>query len=290
MEILCAEPLDGRIAHWGEGPFWHEGILWYVDIEGHAVIRRDWETGLEIELALDERVGTVVPRLSGGLVIAGDSGIRFLDPDTLKTEPIADPEASLRGNTRFNDGKCDPAGRFWAGTISLRRQPEGALYRLDATLTLERQLDGITNSNGICWNQAGDTMYYIDTPTRKVIAYDYEMESGAITNPRPVVDTAALGIEGSPDGMVMDERGRLWVAICHAGAVYCFDPTNGGNPVARVDVASVETTACAFCGANRDELVITTGIPGSGSAAGHDGQLHLVRPGVRGLPMPCFAG
>ncbi len=288
MQEWPCEQLDGRVSKWGEGPIWDGQKLWYVDIEGHAVIGRDLDTGAEQVIDVGERVGTVVARANGGLLIAGDSGIRFLDPASGEMTPIADPEPELRGHTRFNDGKCDPAGRFWGGTISMRKQPEAALYRLDPDLTLTKMLDGITNSNGICWNAGATVMYYIDTPTRKVVAYDFELSTGAINNPRTVVDTAELGIEGSPDGMVIDAEGMLWVAIVHAGFVYRFDPASG-QPIGKITVPTIECTAMAFCGPDLDYLIITTGLPKGEATNDADGHLFGGRPGVKGVASFAFA-
>ncbi len=284
MITLQCEPVGSRVSAWGEGPVWHDGRLWHVDIEGHAVVRFDPQTGVETAYPVGERVGCLAPRAAGGLLIAGDSGIRAFDPNTATLEPLADPEADLRGLTRFNDGKCDPAGRFWAGTISLRRKPEASLYRLDPGGTITRHLGGLTNSNGLCWSLDSQTMYHIDTPTRQVRAYDFDLQQGALCNPRVVVDMAEWGIEGSPDGMAMDAEGLLWVALCHGGAVIRFDPTTG-QPVAKVVVPCVESTSCAFGGETLDSLYITTGLPKTGRTQ-EDGRLYVCHPGVTGAPVP----
>lgn len=284
MQTLPCEPVGQRISLWGEGPVWNDGCLWYVDIEGHSVVRFDPGRNKEDAWSVGERVGCLAPRVSGGFLIAGDSGIRTFDPASDAMSAVADPEYELRGNTRFNDGKCDPAGRFWAGTISLRRQPEAALYRIDPDGLVTRHLDKLTNSNGLCWSLDQRTFFHIDTPTRQIHAYDYDLSNGTITNPRVIVDTSALGIKGSPDGMAIDEYGFLWVAICHGGTVFRFDPENG-QPCAQVVVPAVESTSCAFGGEALDVLYITTGMPKSG-ASENDGRLFVCQPGVTGAPVP----
>ena len=117
----------------------------------------------------------------------------------------------------------------------------------------------VTNSNGICWNAAADTLYYIDTPTRQVRAYAFDAATGAISQARVVIDTAAAGFESSPDGMTIDAEDKLWIAFCHGGCVARFDPSSG-EMLQRVDLPAIETTACAFGGPQMDRLFVTTGI------------------------------
>jgi sugar lactone lactonase YvrE len=282
-------PTGTITSQWGEGPLWHDSKLYYVDIESHLVIAFDPASGSEQSWNVGERVGCVVPRASGGLVIAGDSGFRFLDPVSGKLTPIADPEPQLPDN-RFNDGKCDPAGRFWAGTISLVKNTGTAhLYRLDPDLSVHHMHGGVTNSNGIVWNKAADTLFYIDTPTQKILAFDFDNAAGTISNQRTVIDTAAL--DGSPDGMAIDENDCLWVAMCHGGCVHCFDPSSPSPhiPLNTLKVPAAETTAPAFGGPDLADLYITTGR--SKIAQGPlDGRLFVAQPGVKGAPSFAFNG
>ena len=260
MSELIIEQIGSRSSKWGEGPTFWQDHLYYVDIEGHALIRLNPKNGDEKVWDMSERIGTVVPCQSGDLLCAGDSGIyRFNPLSGLKTN-LADPEAGKRPDNRFNDGKCDPAGRFWAGTIStVKKTGDASLYRLDQSGSLKRMIPGVTNSNGICWNQEKKLMYYIDTPTQKVTVYDYDLESGKIENPRVSVDFTKFGVEGSPDGMTMDIEGMLWVAMCHGGAVLQINPDTG-ELMRKVLLPCVETTACAFGGDRFDRLFVTTGI------------------------------
>lgn len=260
MNKITVQTVGSRISKWGEGPIWWKGKLIYVDIEGHALIELDPESGKESVYEMGERIGTVVPRASGGYLCAGDSGIYTYNPASDKKENLADPEADKRPDNRFNDGKCDPAGRFWAGTISLIKSTGDAkLYCLDEKHDLEVKIPEVTNSNGICWNAAAHTMYYIDTPTRKIQAYDFDRESGRIAKAGVVVDTEAAGYNSSPDGMTIDAEDKLWVAFCHGGCVVRFDPKTG-EKLQHIDIPAVETTACAFGGENMDRLFVTTGI------------------------------
>ena len=283
--MLEINPAGHRVSRWGEAPLWWHGALLYVDIEGQAVIRFDPASGAEHVWPVGELVGTVVPRDRGGLVIAGASGFRFLDETTGTLTPVADPEAHLPGN-RFNDGKCSPDGRFFAGTISLTRQPGAArLYRLDPDLSTHEVFGPVTNSNGIGWSPDGHTVFYIDTPRREVLAFDYL--DGNLCHPRRVVDTS--NIDGSPDGLAVDAVGRLWVAICHAGCVVCFDPLSGSE-LERILLPCLETTACAFGGAELDELYVTTGRREERDEP-LAGRLFVIRGlATRGLPAHPFAG
>lgn len=288
--IPAPVPVDDIVSRWGEGPIWHDGRLWYVDIEGHSVncLQRDSEGSILSHTRHDvgERVGTVVPRQSGGLVIAGDNGFSFFDPATGLKTPIADPEPHLPDN-RINDGKCDPAGRFWAGTISLIKQTGGArLYRLDPDLRVTEMFGPVTNSNGIAWSGDGRQMFYIDTPTKQVLRFDFDVDSGDIIHPTPVIDTSDL--DASPDGMAIDEHDHLWIAFCHGGCVRCYDPADG-TQLAEIKVPALETTACAFGGDDLGDLYITTGIHKSVEEE-LAGRVFVTRPGVRGRPSFAFAG
>jgi sugar lactone lactonase YvrE len=202
---------------------------------------------------------------------------------------VADPEPDRKPENRFNDGKCDAAGRFWAGTMStVRRTGDARLYRLDPDLRVSERFGPVTTSNGLGWNPAGDTMYYIDTPRKQVLAFDYDGTTGDIGEPRVVVDTAALGIEGSPDGMAVDVEGRIWVAICHGGRVCVFDPGTG-REVERILFPCIETTAPAFGGPDGKTLYVTTGIkPGLEEPLA--GRLFAVEVPVRGLAAHAFTG
>ncbi len=284
--MISIEPIGNQRSQWGEGPVWWQGALYYVDIEGHRVHRLDPADGSEKSWDVGERVGTVVPRESGGLVIAGDHGISLLDEETGTLTHVADPEQDLPDN-RFNDGKCSPDGRFFAGTISLvKKTGDAKLYRLDPDLTLHEAFGPVTNSNGIAWSVDGKTVFYIDTPRKEVLAFDYESD-GHLRNLRSVISTAHL--DSSPDGMTIDADGHLWIAFCHGGCVVCFDPENGAE-LRRVELPCLETTACAFGGPELADLYVTTGVHKS-VAEEQGGRLLVIRGlGVKGLPANAFAG
>jgi len=283
--MLSIEPIGTIRSKWGEGPIWWRGALYYVDIEGHRVHRLDPADGSEKSWDVGQRVGTVVPRESGGLIIAGDGGLHFLDEETGHLTAIADPEPDKPDN-RFNDGKCSLDGRFFAGTISLvKKTGDARLYRLDPDLTLHEAFGPVTNSNGIAWSVDGKTVFYIDTPRKEVLAFDYE--DGHLRDMRSVISTAHL--DASPDGMTLDATGNLWIAFCHGGCVACFDPRTG-KELRRIDLPCLETTACAFGGPELADLYVTTGVHGSVKEE-HGGRLFVIRGlGVKGLTANAFAG
>lgn len=281
------EPVGTHVSKWGEGPLWQRDRLLYVDIEAHKVLAYYPATGEEKVWGVKERVGTVVPRQQGGLVIAGDLGLSYLDETLGYVTHIADPEAAIDTN-RFNDGKCDAAGRFWAGTMHLgpRREPTASLYCLHPSLRVERKFGPVTVSNGIVWTADNATMYYIDTPRRNVLAFDFDLTSGRISRERIAFSTADH--EGSPDGMTIDDHDRLWIAFCHGSAVKCFEPKTGAV-LAEVRLPCREVTACAFGGPELTDLYITTGTPGDNIEA-LAGRVFVSRTNVHGVPSHSFAG
>ena len=288
MEII--DIAGNYCAQWGEGPLWWNNRLLYVDIEKHTVLQYDPQTNEELSWDVSStvgRVGTVVPRSSGGLIIAGDTGLHTLDPTTGTTTQIADPEPDKSDN-RFNDGKCSPDGRFFAGTISLvKNTGDATLYRLDSDLTLHTAFEGVTNSNGIIWSLDGATCYYIDTPRQEVIAFDYSADTGRLSHQRTAFSTSH--INASPDGMTIDSNGNLWVAFCHGACVICYEPATG-KQLHRVELPCLETTACAFGGENLDELYVTTGIHKDIEEEDAGRLLRIKGLGVTGVPASTFQG
>ena len=200
-----ARPVIVTDARLGEGPLWdHERkLLYWLDIIGKELHIYDPETLFEKTITADQMIGTVVSRSSGGFVLAMEKGFYFLDEDTGETVFIADPENDKPDN-RFNDGKCDPAGRFWAGTLNMKgEKKKGSLYCLDTDLKVTKKIESVTTSNGIIWSNDSKRMYYIDTPTREIWEFDYDAGNGDISNRRVAVCIPEG--EGMPDGMTIDE-------------------------------------------------------------------------------------
>jgi sugar lactone lactonase YvrE len=284
--------LDAR-ATLGEAALWHAGSqrLYWVDVEaGRLHVFNPADAG-DRAFELGRKVGTVVPRARGGVMLALDDGFAAFDPPTGRLSPWSDPEAHLPRN-RFNDGKCDPAGRFWAGTISLDRQPGAAsLYCLEPDGRVRTMLRGLTNSNGIAWSLDRATMYHIDTPTRQVRAFDYDLATGEIGNPRTAIVVPPQA--GKPDGMTIDNQGMLWIALWGGSGVGRWDPQTGAHMMT-VALPVRQVSSCAFGGPKLDELHITTARTGLAESdlarQPSAGGVFRARPGVSGVPAFEFAG
>jgi sugar lactone lactonase YvrE len=253
-----AEPVLHARAELGEGPVWDaaSGTLWWVDLFAGLVHSYRPDSGITGSVEVGEIIGCVVPRQSGGLLAATVSGIYHLDPASGARTRVSAIEAD-RPETHFNDGKVDPAGRFWFGSIAIDRTSDvlGDLYSLEPDLTVTHRLRGVDNTNGMDWSPDGRTMYYIDSLTRQVTAYDYDAASGAIANPRALV-TLPEGT-GVPDGMTVSLDGSLWVAHWGGARVTRWHPHTGAL-LQTIAVPANLTTSCAFAGPAMDELYITT--------------------------------
>ena len=271
---------------------WDErrGVLLWVDIHAGLVHTLDVESGESEALDAGQTVGAVAVRESGGLVLAVRDSFALLDRGEAEPRVIAALELD-EPRTRMNDGKCDPAGRFWAGTMDEEEQePLGALYRLDPDGSVRRMLPGLVISNGLGWSPDRSTMYHVDSPTRRADAFDFDLASGAIANRRPVVELepgAAL-----PDGMTVDGDGFLWVALWGGSAVRRYSP--GGRLDAVVEIPASQVTSCTFGGPDLDELFVTTARRGLGqgelASEPAAGGIFRARPGVTGQPAHRFAG
>lgn len=280
--------LDAK-AQLGEGAIWHsqKQVLYWVDIDGGFVHIYDPVTNRDRSVSTGQPVGTVVPRASGGVMVALRDGFAALNLETGALTPITDPESHLPDN-RFNDGKCDPAGRFWAGTMG---KAGGSVYRLDPDLTVRKMFGGVRTSNGIAWSLGQKTMYYIDTPTQEVAAFDYDYATGEIGNRRVAVKVPVEN--GHPDGSTLDAEGHLWVAHWDGWNVTCYDPARGVG-LRTIKLPASRITSCAFGGPDLSTLYITSARVGLDEAAlaaqPLAGGLFKVDAGVRGIPAPEFLG
>ncbi len=283
---------EGR-ALLGEGPVWDEKRqrLYWVDILERRIYRYDPAGNAFERFELPQYVGALALRERGGLVLALQDGFHFYDPDEGRLERVHDPEPDLPDN-RFNDGKCDPAGRFWAGTMSLSgREQAGSLYRLDPDGRVSRMLEKVSISNGLAWSGNGTTMYFIDTPTRCVRAFDYDAEDGSIRNGRVVLRFAEE--EGSPDGMTIDEEGMLWIAFWGGHRVGRWDPRTGRR-LKTLALPVPLVTSCTFGGERMNELYVTTARAGLSDEElaryPLSGALFRITLDVRGAPAVRFRG
>lgn len=291
MQMSQPSPVTSVQSLLGEGAIWYRSALYWVDILGKRVHRYDPATGEHREYVTPETVGTVVPRATGGLVVALQHGFAHLDEESGEVTPLGEP-VDPRPETRFNDGKCDPAGRLWAGTMGFNSEPGmGSLYMLDVDGRVEEKIPGVTTSNGICWNRDATEMYYIDTPTHEVWAFDYDVKTGAIGNRRVAVKIDPA--EGAPDGMTIDADGNLWIALWGGSAVVCHNPATGER-LRKIELPCAQVTSCAFGGPDLNELYITT------ARVGYDeeklkneplaGRLFHVKLDVKGVPAFAYAG
>jgi sugar lactone lactonase YvrE len=287
--IRCVLPARAVLA---EGPLWdaEDRALYWVDIKGLAVHRFDPVTGRDTRWPMPETVGCLALRAAGGLVVALRSGFHFFDPDTGSLRVVSTPEPD-RPENRFNDGKPDRRGRFWAGTM---HDPEsratGALYRLDPDGSCHRMFDGVVISNGLCWSPDGRTMYHADTSRRTVWAWDSDPDRGEITNRRVFV--TLTGDEGHPDGATVDAEGFVWLAHWDGWQLTRHDPTGHTERVVRLPVQ--RPTCPAFGGPNLDVLYVTSASiglsPEALAAQPCAGGLLALDPGVRGVPEARFSG
>ncbi|MGH8793243.1 MAG: SMP-30/gluconolactonase/LRE family protein [Stackebrandtia sp.] len=278
--------LDSR-SFLAEGPSWDartQTLLW-TDIPACRFHRFDPATGRNVAYATGGRVGAVVPREHGGVLLASEDAFLISDDaDTyFDTAARIAPEDA---NIRFNDGKCDPAGRMWAGTLGLAGRC--ALYRFTSGAKPTTQVTGVGLSNGLGWSPDEETMYYIDTPTGGVDAFDFSSESGEIRNRRRLADVP----DGRPDGLCVDGDGGIWVAIAFGWAVRRYTPDGRLDRVIRLPTAQV--TSCAFGGRDLRTLFITTGMKGlTGEQRDEQrlaGGIFACTPGVTGLNTTPFKG
>ncbi|MCL4833757.1 MAG: SMP-30/gluconolactonase/LRE family protein [Caldilineaceae bacterium] len=277
----------------GEGALWDEQaqVLYWVDILSSALYVYNPATGENRSYDIGQHVGTVVLRDSGGVMLALANGFAEYDLASGKLTILSDPESHLPGN-RFNDGKCDPGGRFWAGTMAYKNQStQGSLYRMDADYSVHKMLGDIGISNGIVWSHDKATMYYIDSIAYSVRAFDYDNASGDIANERVAVSVPRE--MSVPDGMAIDAQGMLWVAHYGAGCVRCWNP-HTGQLLDQIDLPAKQITSCAFGGENLDTLFITSAAQqlDAGALAQQPlaGSLFSVKPGVTGALTYRFAG
>ncbi len=251
-----ALPLLHAQAALGEGAVWNEEDqkLYWVDINGCTLHIYDPVTGADEQFYLAAKTGTVVPVRGGNVLVALQNGIHHVNTTTgaatLLTNPITVP------NIRFNDGKCDPSGRFWVGTLAMDGTPGAAvLYRLDADGRLREMLHGLSISNGIVWTGDKRTMYFNDTPTQCVQAFDYDDATGIITNSRIAIRIPES--DGAPDGMTIDSEDKLWIAMWGTGCVNRYDPLTG-RLLEQIRVPAPYTSSCALGGPDLKTLFITT--------------------------------
>lgn len=241
----------------GEGAFWNyktQQLLW-IDIEGKKLHEYDPKTQSNNTILMPSRPGTVVPKGEDEVLVALEDGIHFINTNTGEDAVFTDMSSDLKGS-RLNDGKCDPSGRLWVGSMHMKQLSNKAnLFMVNNAGAYETKMDSVTISNGIVWTSDKKTMYYIDTPTSQIKAYDFDNTTGHISNPRIAVQISeSLGF---PDGMTIDEDNMLWVGMWNGNAVIRFNPLSGRID-RKIEVPAHNITSCAFGGEDLDILYITT--------------------------------
>ena len=286
-----------RIAHAaddliGEGPCWHgaSGSLLWTDIAGSRIHRLHPATGEVWTRGLQQMAGAVLPRSAGGLALCLQDGVYLTDSDEGEPRLLAAIEPD-DATTRLNDVKTDRAGRLWGGTMALdARADAGAFYRITADGSVEVIARPVTISNGIDWSPDGSRMYYIDTATRRLDVFDFELESGSAEGRRPFIHfDESFGI---PDGMTVDAEGGLWVAFYDGWAVRRF--SSSGTLERTIRLPAARTTSCCFGGPALGQLYVTSARDGLSRSQlaeqPHAGALFVIEPDRAGLPITPFAG
>jgi len=275
----------------GEVPVWDvaEQALYWVDIEGKLLQRLSPATGEVKSWEMPERISSFALRENGGLIVAFASGIALLDLDSGDIEFIARPEAHLPGN-RFNEGKCDRKGRFWAGTMDNEEVDftMGSLYRMNADLEVSHMRGNVGISNGLGWSPDNKTMYYADSPAKCIYVYDFDLETGTPSNER-IFATVDKGV---PDGLTVDSEGYVWNCEWDGWRVVRYAPDGAVNYILETPVQ--RPTSCMFGGADLHDLYITTASINLSDAARARqplaGCVLRVNTDTPGLPEPRFAG
>lgn len=241
----------------GEGPVWNaagNSICW-VDILKGNIHEFLLSENVHRRIAVKEMIGAVALCRNGDFLAALKTGLAFINKTDGAMKLLHHPEIHLPEN-RFNDGKCDPAGRFWVGTMALSEKVgAGCLFMIERDLSPSVKMEGVTISNGMAWSPDHKTFYYIDTPTFEVAAYDYDIETGEIANSKIAISIPEK--EGFPDGMTIDTEGMLWIAHWDGWQVARWNPFTG-EKLLSIRLPAARITSCTFGGDDLKDLYITS--------------------------------
>ncbi len=282
-------------AECGEGPIWDPGtstLIW-VDIPPGRVHRYDPLSGQDEVYEVGQSTGAAAIRDSGGLVLAVRDGFAALGARGGGFQMLAEVDID-DVRLEMNDGKCDTAGRFWAGTsveLDLHIRPgEAALYRLDPDHQAHQMLTGVTLSNGLGWSPDDRFFYYVDTTTQRLDVFDFDRDSGAISNRRLLAEIPAE--LGFPDGLTVDADGYIWLAVWGGWCVRRYAPDGTLDRVVKFPVSQI--SSCTFGGPDLTDLYVTSATqtlsPEARAAEPHAGALFRYSPGVKGLPPNSYRG
>ena len=274
----------------GEGPIWvgRESALYWLDIKGRKIFRLG-DDGAFQQWPTPMRVGSIAPRKSGGFIAGTEDGIAIVDPASNRFEIVARPEQDLPGN-RFNDGKVDRRGRFWAGTMDdEEKAASGTLYCVDADLGCTAVDSGYKVTNGPAFSPSGDVMYHNDSARQ--VTYAFDMDAGGNAANRRTFLQFGPG-DGYPDGMTVDSEGCLWIAFWGGWCIRRYSPD--GEWVETIKMPVQRPTSCAFGGRDLERLYVTSASIGLDEEAlqmqPNAGGLFMLEPGVRGLADVPFDG
>jgi len=274
----------------GEGPVWvrAEQALYWVDIKGRKIFRLSQDGELS-QWPTPFRVGSIAPRAGGGFIAGTDQGIAEIDLTTGHLKLLFNPDEGRPGN-RFNDGKVDRSGRFWAGTMDDReREPTGTLYRIDEGLEWTTVDGDYKVTNGPAFSPDGRLMYHNDSARQ--VTYVFDLDGVGSASNRRVLLQFGKG-DGYPDGMTVDAEGCLWIAFWDGWCLRRFSPK--GELLQTIEMPVAKPTSCAFGGSNLDELYVTSASIGLDETAlsmqPNAGGLFMSTPGVQGIADVPFAG
>ena len=277
-------------AQLGEGPSWDGArqTLWWVDITGKALFESRLDGSPPRRLEMDKMIGAVAPTARVGLIAALQEGIHLIDPESGRAQPFAIAPGHDPREFRFNDGKVDPLGRFWAGTLAIDgRSKQSRLYRFSGGATVKTMREGVSISNGMAWAPDGARFYYSDSPTRTVQVFPFDLETGSL-------GAASVAItmnesDGWPDGCCMDAEYCLWIAHWGASKLTRWDPS-AGRLLDTILLPVKNVTSCAFGGVRLDQLFITTARDTESTAPEPEaGHVFRIDPGTHGVELALFA-
>lgn len=280
----------------GEGPVWdldRDELVWVDLLAGliHRGVHRDPKHTQVTTARVGEPVGCLVPRDQGGWVLAGEKGFVLADEALTQFEAINPPVLTSTDGLRFNDGGCDSAGRFFAGTLAYDGvSGQGALFRLDPDQSVHTVWTGLGIANGIGWSPDDQTIYHVDSTAATVYAADYDLATGSVGERRRLLELPPGG--AVPDGLAVDIEGGLWVALWGGGEVLHLDPS--GRITDRIALPVPQPTSVAFAGPDSTQLFITSAREGlsDSSRAAHpeSGRVFVAAVDVPGREIHGWAG
>ena len=289
VDILCVAQTEDVI---GEIPIWDDraGALYWIDIFKPALHRLDGASGAVTSWTPPDKAGSFALRETGGFLMAARSGLAFYEPESGAFERLLDPEPDLPDNM-LNDGRCDRRGRFWVGSMDkMQDKPNGRLHRFDPDHTCHTLERDFWVPNSLAWSPDDRVMYFADSHEHVIYAYDFDLETGTISNKRVFASTQDR--RGVPDGSSVDAEGFLWNAAFDGGCLVRYAPDGSVDRI--VELPVTRPAACAFGGEKLDILYVTTArfrlAEDVLAREPHAGGLLALDVGVAGLPEPRFAG